>query len=32
VESGNTVTITAIPYFAWGNREAGAMETWLRRE
>lgn len=28
---GELVTVTAIPYFAWGNREPGAMETWLRR-
>ena len=32
VPAGDQVTITAIPYFAWGNREPGAMETWLRRE
>jgi DUF1680 family protein len=30
--AGDPVTVTAIPYFAWGNREPGAMETWLRRE
>jgi hypothetical protein len=23
-------TITAIPYFAWANREPGAMLVWLR--
>ncbi|MGI9252520.1 MAG: glycoside hydrolase family 127 protein [Thermomicrobiales bacterium] len=23
--------LTAIPYFAWANREAGAMQVWLRR-
>lgn len=25
------VTMTAIPYFAWANRGAGAMTVWLRR-
>ncbi|MBI5670125.1 MAG: glycoside hydrolase family 127 protein [Chloroflexi bacterium] len=25
-----TTQITAIPYFAWGNREAGPMQVWLR--
>ncbi len=25
------VTLTAIPYFAWGNREQGAMRVWLPR-
>lgn len=24
------VTLTAIPYYAWGNREHGAMRVWLR--
>jgi DUF1680 family protein len=24
--------ITAIPYYAWANREAGAMRVWLRKE
>lgn len=24
------IHITAIPYFAWGNREPGAMRVWLR--
>jgi DUF1680 family protein len=24
--------ITAIPYYAWANREPGAMRVWLRRE
>jgi len=23
--------IVAIPYFAWANREVGAMQVWLRR-
>jgi uncharacterized protein len=23
-------TVTAIPYYAWGNREPGAMRVWLR--
>ena len=26
------VTVTAIPYFAWGNREPGAMRVWLRTQ
>jgi uncharacterized protein len=25
-------TVTAIPYFAWGNREPGAMRVWLRTQ
>jgi DUF1680 family protein len=25
-----TVTITAIPYFAWDNRKSGEMLVWLR--
>jgi uncharacterized protein len=25
------VPLTAIPYFAWANREVGAMQVWLRR-
>jgi DUF1680 family protein len=28
---GEPVAITAIPYFAWANREPGAMRVWLRR-
>ena len=27
-----TVTMTAIPYFAWSNREAGTMKVWLARK
>lgn len=30
--TGAPVIVTAIPYFAWGNREPGAMETWLRHD
>lgn len=26
------VMLTAIPYFAWANREAGAMTVWMRTE
>jgi DUF1680 family protein len=29
---GRAVEITAIPYFAWANREPGRMRIWLRRE
>lgn len=25
----NPVPLTAVPYFAWGNRQAGAMRVWL---
>lgn len=25
------VSLLAVPYFAWANREAGAMQIWLRR-
>ena len=27
-----TASITAIPYYAWANREAGPMQVWLRSE
>jgi len=23
------VTLTAVPYFAWGNRDEGAMRVWV---
>ncbi|WP_116188755.1 hypothetical protein [Paenibacillus taihuensis] len=26
------VSFTAIPYFAWANREAGDMSVWLKKE
>jgi uncharacterized protein len=26
------VEVTAIPYYAWANREPGRMRVWLRRE
>ncbi len=28
--AGRSVTMTAVPYFAWANREAGPMLVWLR--
>jgi DUF1680 family protein len=28
--ASDSVAITAIPYFAWANREAGPMRVWLR--
>lgn len=28
---GNTASFTAIPYYAWGHREAGAMTVWLNQ-
>ncbi len=27
-----TLKITAIPYFAWGNRETGPMQVWLKQQ
>jgi DUF1680 family protein len=30
--AGGRVTLTAIPYYAWGNREQGAMRVWLRTQ
>ena len=24
------VTLTAVPYYSWGNREPGEMEVWVR--
>ncbi|MBA3275826.1 MAG: hypothetical protein H0T72_08530, partial [Chloroflexia bacterium] len=27
----SSVTLTAIPYYAWANRGAGPMAVWLRR-
>lgn len=26
-----TITVTAVPYFAWGNREYGNMQVWIRK-
>lgn len=32
-ESGpSTTSLTAVPYFAWGNRDEGAMRVWLPAE
>jgi len=25
----SSVEVTAVPYYAWGNRELGAMRVWL---
>ena len=27
---GQSVELTAIPYYAWANREPGPMQVWLR--
>ena len=29
---GRPVQLTAIPYYAWANRDAGRMQVWLRAE
>ncbi|HET9872693.1 MAG TPA: beta-L-arabinofuranosidase domain-containing protein [Propionibacteriaceae bacterium] len=29
---GSSVRLTAVPYFAWGNREEGAMRVWIPAE
>ncbi|MEJ2209590.1 MAG: glycoside hydrolase family 127 protein [Anaerolineae bacterium] len=29
---GETVPLTAIPYYAWANREAGALQVWIRSD
>lgn len=29
-EQGNPVQLTAIPYYAWSNRDKGAMTVWIR--
>lgn len=29
---GGVVALTAIPYYAWANRDAGCMQVWLRSE
>jgi len=29
---GRPITITAIPYYAWANREAGPMQVWLKAD
>jgi uncharacterized protein len=26
---GQSVALTAVPYYAWGNREPGAMRIWV---
>jgi DUF1680 family protein len=31
-DPGATVPLTAIPYYAWANREPGAMQVWVRSE
>lgn len=28
--AGRPLTLTAVPYYAWANREPGAMRTWVR--
>ena len=28
-EQGNSVELTAIPYYSWANRSKGAMRVWL---
>jgi hypothetical protein len=30
-EDGTARTVTAVPYFAWANRERGEMVVWVRR-
>jgi len=30
-KSAQPVALTAIPYFAWANREPGAMRVWIPR-
>jgi hypothetical protein len=30
-EPNQSTEITAVPYFAWANRQAGPMQVWLRR-
>ena len=29
--SGQTAPFKAVPYYAWGHRDAGEMTVWLRR-
>jgi hypothetical protein len=29
--AGQPVTLTAVPYFTWANRGAGAMRVWIPR-
>ncbi len=29
---GNATKLTAIPYYAWANRDVGEMAVWLRRQ
>ena len=31
VGPGSAVTLRAVPYYAWANREAGSMQVWIRR-
>jgi DUF1680 family protein len=28
--AGRTVPLKAVPYYAWANREPGAMQVWIR--
>lgn len=32
VAAGRAVRVTAIPYYAWANRQPGRMQVWLRAE
>jgi len=31
VQDGARTSLTAIPYFAWANRDPGAMRVWVPR-
>jgi len=31
-ERGESFPLTAVPYYAWGNREPGAMRIWVPTE
>ena len=30
-DTGDEVDVVAVPYYAWANREIGAMRVWLPR-
>jgi DUF1680 family protein len=30
-DTGDEVDVVAVPYYAWANREVGAMRVWLPR-
>ena len=32
IRKNRKVTVQAVPYYSWSNREPGAMQVWVRRD